>query len=244
MREEPGVTSLKIGEGLVEAIFRSRPNRFILHCELPGGSVEKVHLPDPGRLKGILVPGRSIWLLPAKDPSRKTKWSAVMVRDPDSGTYISLNTQLPNRLIREAFMNGELDEFTDWVFDRTEYRIGHSRYDFLLRHKERDASLLVEVKSVTMSDGREGRFPDAVTARGARHVEELAALQGEYETAVLFVAQRGDIDSITSAPEIDPYFAKVMEEAAQKGVQFYGRVCEVTPTRLTLGRKIPVDTSI
>ena len=145
------MTSLKIGEGLVEAIFRSRPNRFILHCELPGGSVEKVHLPDPGRLKGILVPGRSIWLLPANDPARKTKWSAVMVRDPDSGAYISLNTQLPNRLIRKAFMSGELDEFSDWAFERAEYRIGHSRYDFLLRHTERYASLLVEVKSVTMS---------------------------------------------------------------------------------------------
>ena len=138
-----------------------------------------------------------------------------------------------------------LRNFRGWKLEKAEYKISSSRFDFLLHHKQNKRKLLLEVKSVTMVENGMGRFPDAVTARGARHIKELTELQGnEFQTAVLFVAQREDVSGITSAPEIDLHFAKTMEEAAHKGVQFFGRSCLVTPTGIRLNGRIPVYTEM
>ncbi|MCA1061520.1 DNA/RNA nuclease SfsA [Rossellomorea aquimaris] len=229
---------------LIQGIFLERLNRFVLECELPSGSKEKVHLPDPGRLKDLLVPGGPIWLQESNDPKRKTKWSAVMTYDSTNDSYVSLNTQYPNRLVLKALQLEIMDELKEWRLEKAEYKAGGSRFDFLLTHKKNDEKLLLEVKSVTMIEDGIGKFPDAVTARGARHVEELTHFQrnGSYQTAVLFIAQRTDLKAITSAPEIDPHFARIMEAAADQGVRFMGRSCIVTPERITLGGSVPVYT--
>ncbi|CAN7585857.1 DNA/RNA nuclease SfsA [Rossellomorea sp. LjRoot5] len=242
MREREVFADISFHDTLVQAVFLERLNRFVLECELPSGSKEKVHLPDPGRLKDLLVPGGPIWLQESKDPKRKTRWSAVMTHDSVNDMYVSLNTQYPNRLVLEALQLDVLEELKGWRLEKAEYKVGGSRFDFLLKHKQNDEKLLLEVKSVTMVEDGIGKFPDAVTARGARHVEELTHLQmkGSYQTAVLFIAQRTDLRGITSAPEIDPHFARVMEEAARHGVRFYGRYCIVTPERISLSGSIPV----
>lgn len=167
-----------------------------------------------------------------------------MTYDSTNDIYVSLNTQYPNRLVLEALQLDKLEELKEWRLERAEYKVGGSRFDFLLTHKQKDEKLLLEVKSVTMAENGIGKFPDAVTARGARHVEELTHLQmkGSHQTGVLFIAQRTDLREITSAPEIDPHFANVMEEAASKGVQFFGRTCIVTPERISLNGPIPVYT--
>ncbi|WP_173104418.1 DNA/RNA nuclease SfsA [Bacillus sp. KH172YL63] len=235
---------LEFHDTLVKAVFLERLNRFVLECELPTGSKEKVHLPDPGRLKDILVSGGPIWIKESTDPKRKTRWSAVMAYDASSDIYVSLNTHYPNLLVTEALQQELIEELNEWRFERAEYKVGRSRFDFLLTHKQNDQKLLLEVKSVTMEENGMGKFPDAVTARGARHVEELTHLQieGKYQTAVLFIAQRTDLHGITSAPEIDPHFASVMEEANKKGVRFFARSCTVTPERITLNGALPVYT--
>ncbi|PFA68664.1 DNA/RNA nuclease SfsA [Bacillus sp. AFS015802] len=238
------MVAIPFHDTLVQGVFLERLNRFVLECELPSGSIEKVHLPDPGRLKDLLVPGGPIWLQESKDPKRKTKWSAVMTYDRTNDIYVSLNTQYPNRLVLEALRLEILEELKDWRLEKAEHKVGGSRFDFLLTHKRNDDTLLLEVKSVTMAEDGMGKFPDAVTARGARHVEELTHLQmtGNYQTAVLFIAQRTDLRGITSASEIDPHFARVMEEAANHGVRFFGRSCNVTPERISLNGSIPVYT--
>jgi sugar fermentation stimulation protein A len=244
MRECEVLAAIQFHDTLVQGVFLERLNRFVLECELPSGSREKVHLPDPGRLKDLLVPGGPIWLLEAKDPKRKTKWSAVMTHDSTSDIYVSLNTQYPNRLVMEALQLEIIDELKDWRLEKAEYKVGGSRFDFLLTRKQDDEKLLLEVKSVTMVEDGIGKFPDAVTARGSRHIEELTHLkmEGSYQTAVLFIAQRTDLQGITSAPDIDPHFAQVMEEAAAHGVRFFGRSCIVTPERISLNGSIPVYT--
>ncbi|KPL58274.1 DNA/RNA nuclease SfsA [Rossellomorea vietnamensis] len=244
MRDREVFAEIPFHDTLVQAVFLERLNRFVLECELPSGSKEKVHLPDPGRLKDLLVPGGPIWLKESRDPKRKTRWSAVMTHDPVNDMYVSLNTQYPNRLVLAALQTEVLEELKGWRLEKAEYKVGGSRFDFLLQHKQNGDKLLLEVKSVTMVEDGIGKFPDAVTARGARHVEELTHLQmkGSYQTAVLFIAQRTDLRGITSAPEIDPHFARVMVEAARHGVRFFGRKCIVTPERISLSGSIPVYT--
>ena len=172
-----GLVQLQFQDTLVQAVFLTRLNRFVLECELPSGTKEKVHLPDPGRLKDLLVSGSPIWLQESTDPKRKTKWSAVMTYDPSADIYVSLNTHYPNRLVHEALQLAMLEELNEWQLERAEFKVGRSRFDFLLTHKQNDQKLLLEVKSVTMVEDGIGKFPDAVTARGARHVEELTHLQ-------------------------------------------------------------------
>ncbi len=233
---------------LASARHVGRLSRFLVRCRLEQGETEvEAHLPDPGRLKELLVPGRRVWLRPApppteRSPRRKTRWTAVLVQTPNGRGLVSLDTTLPNRLIASALKQHALSEFANWQLDRAETRLGKSRFDFLLRASA-SRKLVLEVKSVTLVENRIGLFPDAVTARGARHVRELAKVvqRRKWHAAVLFVAQRSDIGCIHAARRIDPVFADALEEAKAAGVWILGRRCRVRTDRVTLGSTVPVD---
>lgn len=227
---------------LVESRFVERPNRFLLHCQLPGEEeVQQVHMADPGRLRELLLPGRRVWIRPAAATHRKTRWSAVLVESPDGEGLVSLNTTIPNRLVREALETDALHEVHPWKLARAEWTHGRSRLDFLLESPERPP-LAMEVKSVTLVEEGIARFPDAVTARGARHVRELADMvrSGDYEAAILFVLQRDDARAIEAARSIDANFADALAEARDAGVRVLGRRCSVGLDSLRLGPPVPV----
>ncbi len=254
---------------LVEARFVERPNRFLLRCQLarsagaesgvvreraPGRSgkaddhcVVEVHMADPGRLKELLIPGKRVWIRHAASPGRRTDWSAVLVESPDGAGLVSLDTTLPNRLIRRALEARALEEFEGWELERAEFTMGRSRIDFLLT-REPARKLALEVKSVTLVEDGVALFPDAVTARGARHVRELATIAGtvddagaRWEAAILFVLQRDDAHRIEAAHSIDPGFADALAEAKEAGVRVLGRRCHVTTGGLALGRPVPAS---
>jgi sugar fermentation stimulation protein A len=195
---------------------------------------------DPGRLKELLIEGKRIWLRPADNPNRKTRWTAVLVESPDGRELVSLDTTLPNRLIRGALAGGAMEEFGGWELERWEVTMGRSRLDFLLSG-EGGRKLALEVKSVTLVEDGVALFPDAVTARGARHVRELAEIAARpgWEAAVLFVLQRSDASEIRAARSIDPGFAHALEEAEQAGVRILGRRCHVHTDRVELGAPVP-----
>lgn len=249
---------------LREARFIERPNRFLLRCALPAGPggrvpetgaaavheerVVEVHMADPGRLKELLLPGKRVWIRYAASPSRRTDWSAVLVESPDGDGLISIDTTLPNRLIHRALTAGALSELDGWALERAEFTVGRSRIDFLLTRDDAHGrrKLALEVKSVTLVDDGMALFPDAITARGARHVRELAEIAGSvdpagtrWEAAILFVLQRDDAHRIEAARSIDPVFADALAEAKAAGVHVLGRRCRVTPTHLELGPPIP-----
>lgn len=226
---------------LKEAVFHQRPNRFLLQLILPDGTLVSAHLPDPGRLKELLQPGRRVWLRPAENPNRKTAWTAVLVEDATGEGLVSIDSTLPNRLIGEALVKNALEEFSGWTLVRPEFKKGGSRFDFLLQHQD-GRKMLLEVKSVTLVRGDQGLFPDAITARGARHVRELTLIAQEdgWEAAVLFVLQRQDGKSVTAEREIDPDFARALKEAREAGVLIQGRRCFITLEQVTLGPRIPV----
>lgn len=260
---------------LQEARFIERPNRFLLRCALPdrspgpadrdvaarpavrepaavpagqagggGSTIVEVHMADPGRLNELLLPDRRVWIRWAASPTRKTDWSAVLVEAPDGEGLVSVDTTLPNRLVRRALEAGVLEELEGWALERAEFRLGRSRIDFLLAREGR--RLALEVKSVTLVEDGVALFPDAVTARGARHVRELADVAGSvdaegrrWEAAILFVLQRPDAGRIEAARSIDPDFAEALAEAKAAGVRVLGRRCRVTPSRLELGAAVP-----
>lgn len=257
---------------LVAARFVERPNRFVVRVRLPedlpaapgrppgshesAGAMVDAHLADPGRLTELLVPDVVVWLRPAGDPARKTRWSAVLVDRPGGEGLVSVDTTLPNRLVGAALEAEWLDELRGWRLAAREWSHGRSRFDFLLRSHRgttpdhdlpiRDRPepdhLVLEVKSVTLVEDGVALFPDALTARGARHVRELAeiAARDGWEGAVLFVLQRPDADRIVAARSIDPDFADALEGARRAGVRLLGRRCRVEPDRVTLGARVDV----
>lgn len=235
--------SVPIRGPLVASRFVARPNRFLVRCRLDGdGAVVSAHLADPGRLRELLVPGRRVWLRPAAGGHRKTSWSAVLVQTPDGGGLVSVDTTLPNRLIAAALQRRALDELAGWRLERQEWRRERSRFDFLLR-RAGGRRLALEVKSVSLVERGVGLFPDAVTARGARHVQELAGLAREpgWCAAIVFVVQRADARRVVAAREIDPAFADALAEARAAGVRILGRRCRVTLERVHLGARIPAE---
>lgn len=226
---------------LIRTRFLERPNRFVIRClGDSSGRVVRAHLPDPGRLTGLLVPGRGVWLREVPSPARKLRWSAVLVETPDRSGLVSVDTTLPNRLIARALELGALEELSEWELSRREWRWGESRFDFLLRHREEARKLVLEVKSVTLVRGGVGLFPDAVTVRGARHLAELSRLAGRkgWQAAILFVVQRDDAREVKAAADIDPRFAAALESARRAGVLVLGRRCRVTKNRVVLGEPV------
>ncbi|GIN63485.1 sugar fermentation stimulation protein [Robertmurraya siralis] len=240
MNEEKERLWLPFPRALTKATFIERANRFILHCQLPEkGELAVVHLADPGRLKELLLPGKTVWLMDHDNPARKTKWTAMLCENETNTSFVSIHTALPNKLVENALKAGVLNEFAGWFYKKSEYKLGNSRWDFLLENKE-GQELLLEVKSVTLAEGEKGMFPDAVTARGTKHVRELAQLSKYYETAILFIVQRDDLSYVTAAKHIDPKFAQALNEAKSAGVKLYARCCHITVTGIGLGSAIPV----
>jgi sugar fermentation stimulation protein A len=196
------------------------------------------HLPDPGRLRELLIPGTKVWVRPASGSTRKTRFTLALVLAP-SGELVSVVTTLPNELVAEALGMGRITELADWQIVKREHTWGRSRFDFLLGRGER--RMLLEVKSVTLVEGKRALFPDAVTARGARHVSELARARADgHEAAVLFVVQRRDARSVTAARSIDPKFADALSKAAASGVRLHAYRSQVTLEGARITEPIPV----
>ncbi|MHB8770355.1 MAG: DNA/RNA nuclease SfsA [Syntrophales bacterium] len=169
--------------GLVKATFIRRPNRFVIHCRRDGETVE-AYMPNPGRLWELLLPGRTVYLVPKTAGSTALTHTAVAVER--EGIPLLLHTHMNNSVAAALIGAGKIPGLEDATVTRPEVRVGHSRFDFLLDKGGRPFYL--EVKSCTLVGNRIAMFPDAVTARGRRHLEELAGLsRGGIACGVLFL---------------------------------------------------------
>ncbi|MGM0438666.1 MAG: DNA/RNA nuclease SfsA [Bacillota bacterium] len=237
---------------LVEAEFIKRPNRFIVICKLNEDvdlnkyNIEsrevKAHLADPGRLTGFLTKGRKIWLRYVDKKSRKTKWSTVLFENDNQDGYISMKSTLPNELAEKAVKEGIISELADWDYVQSEYTVGNSRFDLLLSNKN-DEKLLLEIKNVNYAEGDTAYFPDAVTKRGKKHVEELLELKKEsdYETALMFIVQRDDVNKLKPNYEVDPKFSATLKKAKETGLKILAYKTSVSLENIKLDKKINLE---
>ena len=230
---------MKIEGPLIPAKFIERPNRFITMIEI-NGDIHKSHLPDPGRLKELLLPGADLLVRPApKRSERKTKYSTVMVNH--EGQLISLVSALPNRFVKEALENNEIPIFKDYSLVRPEVTVENHRFDFLLKDPN-GSDFYLEVKSVTFVENGVAQFPDAVTERGAKHALALKNLLKEGKGAgILFACQRSDADSFRPMWERDPKLANAVLDANNAGVKVWCITLNVSETDMTFHQEIPVN---
>ena len=227
---------------LISGVFIERPNRFITLVEI-NGEIVRSHLPDPGRLKELLIPGIEVLLRPASSlGKRKTKFSTVMVRF--KGKLISLVSALPNQFVKESIEKNILPMFHNYKIIRPEIPYGNHRFDFLLNDYE-DAIFYLEVKSVTYVSNGISQFPDAITSRGAKHVVALTNLvTSGVKTGILFVCQRGDGKLFKPMWKRDPQFGEALVQAYNCGVKVWCITCAVTLKSITFLREIPVNLSL
>ena len=192
-----------------KARFLNRPNRFLLECEKDGQRL-LAFLPNPGRLQELLLPGCLIHLIREEAPgARKTAYTAVAVERDDS--IIMLHTHRTNDVARYLLQEGMVPGLEHAVVVRPEVRVGHSRFDFLLR--DEDGEIFTEVKSCTLAGKQVAMFPDAVTERGARHLLELARLSREgTRTVVLFIIHHPSAGVFMPDYHTDLHFARTFLE--------------------------------
>ncbi len=231
--------AMKIAGPLIKGRFIERPNRFITIVEVDG-QIVRSHLPDPGRLKELLIPGAELLLRSApKESDRKTKYSTVMVKQ--KGQLISLVSTLPNRFVLESLQGGSLPMFKDFQLIRPEIIQGNHRFDFLLNDSN-DNQFFLEVKSVTYVENGCAKFPDAVTDRGTRHAKALTELVKKGKGAgILFVCQRSDANRFEPMWERDPSFAHALLNAKGNGVNVWCIATDVSETDMTYKTEIRVN---
>ena len=227
---------------LVPARLTRRYKRFLADCVLEDSGQEiTAHCANPGSMMGLAEPGTRVWLEPNDDPRKKLKFGWRLV-DHENGHFTGVDTSLPNRALKTALMQRSLAPFAAYGLVRPEVKYGrNSRIDFLLS----EAGLpdaYVEVKSVTLSR-RSGNaeFPDSVTARGAKHLEELGAMAlAGHRAVMLYLVQRTDCTTFTVADDIDPAYGEAYWTAREAGVETYCLGTNISPQGIEVAEALEI----
>lgn len=228
---------------LIEGVLLRRYQRFLADVRLADGSHITAHTANTGSMLGCSAPGSRVWLSRAPNPARKYPLSWEMV-EVAPGVLVGINTALPNRLVQEAIEGGVARELQGYDRMRAEVAYGteRSRIDLLLERSTDNARCYVEVKNVTATgDQGVALFPDAVSARGTKHLRELMAVVAAGHRGVLcFCVQRGDVHEVRPADAIDPLYGATLRQAMAAGVEAIAYRAEVSPEGISLGVPLPV----
>jgi sugar fermentation stimulation protein A len=225
---------------LVPARLVRRYKRFLADVVFDDGRTAVAHCPNPGSMIGLAEPGQRVWLMPSR-PGAKLAWSWKLVELPD-GHWAGIDTGVPNRVVGEALAARALPALAAYSRVRPEVRYGRaSRVDFLLSGPGLPDAY-VEVKNVHLRrEGDWAEFPDCVTARGARHLEELAAVAVSGGRAVLlYVVQRTDCARFRLAGDLDPGYAAAAAAARAAGVEMLCHGTRIGPDGVCLAEPLPM----
>jgi len=200
--------------------FKTRKNRFLGEVEISEtGSVEEVHIRDPGRLEEILYPGNEVLLKKAKSENRKTNWTLLAGKVKDQWVFV--NSGYHRSIAEKILDDPDISPFKELLGYEAEKKLGKSRIDFLLKREEEE--IWLEVKGCTLAQDGRALFPDAPTKRGRRHIEELIEVINEDNTsgALLFLVFRSDASCFEPHETQDPDFARTFEKGREVGIEIH-----------------------
>jgi sugar fermentation stimulation protein A len=228
---------------LEQGILIKRYKRFLADIDF-GDRIETVHCPNPGAMTGLNSPGLKAWCSRSDNPNRKLPMTLELV-EADGG-LVGINTNRPNSIAQEALEQKQLPSLAGYQQIRREYQWKKGvRFDFLLDDaKDGSPPMLLEIKNVHLRRPEMPEavsFPDSVTARGSKHLAELtSAITEGYRCGLLFVVQRMDGDHMVIAEDIDPVYARHLNQAHHHGVEIMAWRCKITLEALTLDHSIPI----
>lgn len=228
---------MKFKEKLIHGKLIKRYKRFLADVELDDGTIVLAHCTNSGSMKSCLEEGAEVFLSPVNNPKRKTRftWEMILINDG----WVGINTVIPNLLAYEAILNQEIPELCGYSSVRREVKFGDSRFDVYAENSSEKC--FVEVKNVSMKEGRFALFPDAVTTRGEKHLKTLMEVKAAGIRAVmLYIVQRSDVEVFAPAEQIDPDYAQTLQKAMQAGVEVIAMQALVTPLEIRLSKKLPL----
>ncbi|WP_377296139.1 DNA/RNA nuclease SfsA [Rhizobium sp. SGZ-381] len=226
---------------LIPARLVSRYKRFLFDAVLEDGTEITGSCPNTGSMRGLTTPGSRVFLSQHDSRTRKYRHMLEMVEVDD--TLVGINTGLPNRIAEEAIVSGLVPDLSGYATIRREQRYGlNSRIDMLLLDPARPPAY-VEVKNVHFTRTRKlAEFPDSVTQRGAKHLDELGDMvEAGCRAAMLYVVQRNDCDRLRICEDLDPAYARAFRRARMRGVEAYAVACRVEPQGIWPDRVIAMD---
>ena len=208
-----------------------RYKRFLADIELATGEIITAHCPNTGPMIGVSTPGSSVLVSQSDNPKRKLAytWEAIAINQ----TWVGVNTAIPNRVIKLALQQQLLPELAgryDKVRGEVPYgKENKSRIDFLLTGDGSQPPLYLEVKNVTLSEGKIALFPDTVTTRGQKHLRELMALIPDAKPVMLYFINRSDCSIFAPSDRHDPKYGELLREAVAAGVEVLPYRFAITP---------------
>jgi len=221
---------------LISGIFIKRYKRFFVDVQIENKLVT-AHCPNTGSMLGLLNEGNKVWLTKSDNPNRKLKYTLQIIEDNKS--KVGVNTHLTNKIVLNALENNLIKEFNKDIKIKPEVRFGEStRFDFLISKKNYKA--FIEVKNVTLKrKPKIAEFPDAITSRGAKHINELIkASKKGYKIYIAFIIQREDCDQLSIASDIDPEYSQILSKAIRNKLKVLCYDCKFSTKGIKLNKKI------
>ena len=221
---------------LIPGLFIKRYKRFFVDIKIEN-KIITAHCPNTGSMLGLLKKNNKVWVSESDNPDRKLKYTLEIIKDNNS--KVGINTHLTNKIVLHALKNNMINEFKDILDIKPEIKFGmNTRFDFLVISKKNKA--FIEVKNVTLSRKKKiAEFPDAVTTRGLKHINELLkASKKKYEIFILYLIQRDDCKSFTIAKDIDPEYANALFKAVKNKLNVLCYDCKFSSKGIKLNNKI------
>ena len=237
---------MKFKKQLIHGRLVRRYKRFLADVNLDDGTQVTAHCTNSGSMLSCLEEGAEVWLSPADDPGRKTRFTWEMIRI--GGGWVGINTSHPNALAYEWVESGLIPGLSGLTNLKREVRWGDSRFDLYGEYPEgrrgpgSAQACFIEVKNVTLKEGERALFPDAVTVRGRKHLNTLIRVKkAGMQAVMLYVVQRSDVRIFSPARKIDPEYAGALKEAVRNGVEVIVAQARVSPEGIGFRRLLPVE---
>ena len=227
---------MKFKNKLISGVFIKRYKRFFVDVGIEN-QILTAHCPNTGSMMGLLKKGNKVWLSRSDNPKRKLKYTLEIIEDNKS--KVGVNTHLTNKIVLNALQEKLIKEFNDIIEIKLETKFGNNtRFDFLVLNKKE--KIFIEVKNVTLSRKKGlAEFPDAVTVRGLKHIDELIkASKKNYKIFLLFVVQREDCKYFSIAKDIDSRYAEALNKAVKKKLNVHCYDSKFSTKGIKLNNKI------
>ena len=224
---------------LISGLFVKRYKRFFADVNI-NNKIVTAHCANPGSMMGLLNKNNKVWITESNNKKRKLKYTLQIIED--NGSKVGVNTHLTNKIVNHALEKNLIKDFTNKIKIKREQVFGdHTRFDFYLEDKKNNSFL--EVKNVTLKRKfKIAEFPDSVTARGTKHLNELInATKKGFKSYLLFVIQREDCNRFEIAKDIDPEYSKTLIKAIKHNVKILCYDCKFLPKGIILNKKIKLQ---
>ena len=221
---------------LISGLFVKRYKRFFADVNM-NDKIVTTHCANSGSMMGLLNKNSKVWFTESNNKKRKLKYTLQIIED--NGSKVGVNTHLTNKIVNHALENNLIKDFSSKVKIKREKVFGmHTRFDFYLEDKKTKSFL--EVKNVTLKrKSKIAEFPDSVTSRGTKHLNELInATKKGFKSYLLFVIQREDCDKFMIAKDIDPEYSKTLIKAIKHNVKILCYDCKFLSKGIILNKKI------